>query len=246
MNTANDDASPLAGALPGEDSLPLLAAEIHSCRRCPRLAEYLDESRRRFPEYWSRPVAGFGDPEARLLLLGLAPALHGANRHGRVFTGDQSGAWLWRALYELGLASAPESLGGEQPLAAFGVYVSAAVRCAPPGNRPTPAEFAACRDHLRRELQLLPRVRVVAALGRLAHESLLRLHGVRPAAHPFRHGAVHHPVGCPYVLVDSYHPSRQNTNTRVLTWEMWLGALGKARELAGLPAARGGEGIPPG
>lgn len=209
------------------DDLLQLAAEIHACSLCPRLAEYLAGSRRDFPEYWSRPVSGFGDPEARLFILGLAPAFHGGNRHGRVFTGDQSGTWLWGALHELGACSAPNSHSGDQPMSARGVYVSNAVRCAPPGNRPTTEEFTACRDFLRRELELLPRVRVVLALGKLAHDTYLKLRGVKLSAYPFQHGAVHELPDGP-VLVDSYHPSRQNTNTGVLTWEMWTEVIQEA------------------
>jgi len=207
--------------------LQTLAAEIHSCGCCPRLAEYLEQSRARYPGYWSRPVAGHGDPEARLFILGLAPGLHGANRHGRVFTGDSSGRWLWGALHALGASSAPDSIDAAHPLALQGVWVSNAVRCVPPGNRPTGDELARCRDFLRRELEALPRVSVVLALGRLAHETYLKLRGLPLAAHPFAHGAMHALPGPPSLL-DSYHPSRQNQNTGVLTWEMWLGVLGDA------------------
>jgi uracil-DNA glycosylase family 4 len=214
------------------DPLHLLAREIHACRRCPRLAEYLDGSRRDHPEYWSRPVSGFGDPEARLYILGLAPAYRGGNQHGRVFTGDSSGTWVWSALYELGAASAPDSLRGDQPLEAYGVYIGAAVRCAPPANKPTLAEFDTCREYFARELALLPNVRVVLALGKLAHDSYLKGLGVKLSAYPFGHGAVHHPPESPYVLVDSYHPSRQNTNTGVLTRPMWIGVIREALRLA--------------
>lgn len=209
-----------------------LAEEIHACSRCPRLAEYLAGSRASHPAYWSRPVSGFGDPDARLLILGLAPAFHGGNQHGRVFTGDSSGSWLWSALHELGVASADNSLHREQPLEARGVWVSNAVRCAPPANRPTPEEFAACREFLLRELELLPNVRTVLALGKLAHDSFLKLRGLRLSAYPFAHGAVHAlPDG--YTLVDTYHPSRQNTNTGVLTREMWVNAIREALRLSG-------------
>ena len=194
------------------DSLPLLAQEIHACDRCPRLAEYLAGSREKHPEYWSRPVCGFGDPAARLFILGLAPGFHGANRHGRVFTGDDSGRWLWGALHELGVCSLPDSLGPEDGMTLHGIWVSNAVRCVPPQNRPTPAELAMCRGFIRRELELLPEVTTVLALGRLAHESYLRLRGLRLAEHPFARGAVHglpaEPSGksSPAVLLDSYHP----------------------------------------
>jgi uracil-DNA glycosylase len=205
-----------------------LGTEIHACTRCERIAEYLASSRRSHPAYWSRPVSGFGDPEAPLFILGLAPGFHGANQHGRVFTGDDSGRWLWGALHEAGVCSVPNCTRGDQPVELRGVYISNAVRCVPPGNRPTTAELAVCRDFLRRELDLMPQVTVVLALGRLAHETYLKLRGERLAAHPFAHGAVHQLPGAPEVLMDSYHPSRQNTNTGVLTWEMWTGVIRQA------------------
>lgn len=214
--------------------LKALNIAIRECERCPRLAAYLDESREKHPDYWSRPVSGYGDPRARLFILGLAPGLHGANRHGRVFTGDDSGRWLWGALYELGICSEPNSTSGSQPLQLSGVWISNAARCAPPQNRPSTQELAACRDFLGRELELLADVRVVLALGRLAHESYLKLRGLRPAHHPFSHGAVLELPGKPAVLVDSYHPSRQNTNTRVLTREMWIAVIQEALGLAGV------------
>jgi uracil-DNA glycosylase len=213
-------------------SLDLLAAEIHGCARCPRLSGFLEESRRKQPDYWSRPVSGFGDPEARLFILGLAPGFHGANRHGRVFTGDDSGRWLWGALHELGVSSAPNCTRADQPLELRGVWISNAVRCVPPGNRPTGEEFDACRPFLARELELLPQVRVVLALGKLAHDTYLKLRGEKLAAHPFAHGALHRLPGEPEVLLDSYHPSRQNTNTRVLTWDMWISVIREALQLA--------------
>lgn len=212
--------------------LEQLAAEIHACTRCDRLSEFLKDSRERHPEYWSRPVSGFGDPEARLFILGLAPGLHGANRHGRVFTGDDSGRWLWGALHELGACSVPNITRGDQDARLRGVYVSNAVRCVPPQNRPTTDELNVCRDFLRRELELMPQVAVVLALGKLAHDTYLKLRGEKLAAHPFAHGARHALPGGP-LLLDSYHPSRQNTHTGLLKWEMWTTVLGDAIEKAG-------------
>jgi uracil-DNA glycosylase family 4 len=214
------------------NGLLALAAEIHACSRCERLAAYLVESRRAHPEYWSRPVAGFGDADAGLFILGLAPGLHGANRHGRVFTGDDSGRWLWGALHELGVCSVPNCTRGDQPVELSGVYVSNAVRCVPPQNRPTTRELNVCRDFLARELELMPGVRVVLALGKLAHDTYLKLIDEKLSAHPFRHGAVH---ALSPILVDSYHPSRQNTNTGVLSWTMWTAVIEKALTRAGLP-----------
>jgi uracil-DNA glycosylase len=225
--------------------LAVLSSEIHACDRCPRLAQYLRKSREEHPDYWSRPVSGFGDPEARLFILGLAPAFHGGNRHGRIFTGDESGRWLWGALYELGAASDSNSTGREQPLSVRGVYISNAVRCAPPGNRPTGEEFDACREFLRQEMELLPEVRVVLALGKLAHDTYLKLRGEKLAAYPFHHGAAHDLRRGRPVLVDSYHPSRQNTNTGVLTWDMWTTVLENAAQAA-LMSAKGVRRTPSG
>lgn len=207
-------------------SLQQLALEVQDCTRCPRLAEFLAGSRQSHPDYWSRPVSGFGDPHARLVLLGLAPGFHGANRHGRVFTGDDSGRWLWGALHELGVCSVPNCTRGDQPVELRGVYISNAVRCVPPQNRPTTEELNVCREFLRRELELLPEVRVVLALGKLAHDSYLKLRGEKLSAFPFRHGRRHVLSGAGPLLIDSYHPSRQNTNTGVLTWGMWVSAIG--------------------
>lgn len=212
--------------------LQQLAAEIQGCERCPRLAEFLAGSRQSHPSYWSRPVSGFGDAEARLVMLGLAPGFHGANQHGRVFTGDDSGRWLWGALHELGVCSVPNCARGDQPVELRGVYISNAVRCVPPQNRPTSEELNVCRDHLRRELDLLPEVRVVLALGKLAHDSYLKLRGEKLATYPFAHQRVHHLSSQGPVLVDSYHPSRQNTNTGVLTWRMWTEAISLALTLS--------------
>lgn len=232
---------PDAPDVPAPD-LTALNAEIVSCARCPRLAEYLARCRREHPDYWSRPVPGFGDPAARILILGLAPGYRGANRHGRVFTGDDSGRWVWSALHELGLASHPVCLRAEDPIAVRGVYISNAVRCVPPANRPSAAELTACRPFLRRELELLPGLRVVLALGRVAHATYLKLRGLREAELPFRHGATYRLPEPPLFLLDSYHPSRQNTNTGVLTRPMWLAVLHRAMALAGYARAEEREG----
>ncbi len=212
-----------------------LERDIHGCESCPRLAAFLRECRAERPEYWARPVAGFGDPDARVFILGLAPGYHGANRHGRVFTGDDSGRWLYGALYELGVCSEPNSTGRAQPLTVPGVWISNAVRCVPPGNRPTGEELRTCRDYLAREMALLPRVSVVVALGHLAHQSYLRARGLTAAHFPFGHSRVHQLPSAPELLVDSYHPSRQNTNTGVLTRAMWIEVLDRALLLASFP-----------
>jgi uracil-DNA glycosylase family 4 len=217
------------------DSLRKLEHDIVHCQRCPRLlawcAQVAREKRRAYTDwdYWGRPVPGFGDPEARVYILGLAPGAHGANRTGRVFTGDSSGDWLYRALWETGFANQPESTRRGDGLALSGAWIGASVRCAPPANRPLPEEFARCREYVARELALLKSVRVVVALGRLAHGNFLVLRGLPRNAFPFSHGAVHE-AGA-FILLDSYHPSRQNTQTGRLTREMLRAVFHHARRL---------------
>lgn len=223
-------------------SLDRLDRRIVACDRCPRLRQWCAEvarvKRRAYldEEYWGQPVPGFGDPQARLYVLGLAPGAHGANRTGRVFTGDSSGDWLYRALHAAGFASQPGSRRRGDGLVLSGCRVGAAVRCAPPDNKPTPAEFEACRQWLDEELRLLPYVRVVVALGKLAFDSYLTLlrrkgfiaAGCRP---PFTHLAeCRLPDGLP-VLLASYHPSRQNTQTGRLTAPMLAAVFERARAL---------------
>lgn len=197
------------------------------------------EKVRRFRDetYWGKPVPGFGDPEARLLVVGLAPAAHGGNRTGRVFTGDSSGDWVYEALYRFGFANQPASTHRGDGLRLAGCYVTAAARCAPPGNKPLPRELDHCRPYLEAELRLLRRVRVVLALGRIAHETWLRAAGwwdrLRPAERPrFAHGTTATlPDGT--VLIASYHPSRQNTNTGKLTRAMWHAVFRRAKAILG-------------
>jgi uracil-DNA glycosylase family 4 len=222
-------------------ALAALTAEIESCRLCPRLVEWRERvarekvARFRDETYWGRPVAGFGDPEAGMLVVGLAPAAHGGNRTGRVFTGDASGDFLFAALHRAGLASSPVSRRADDGLRLFGVYVAPAVRCAPPANRPTIQERDRCAPYLARELELLTSVRVLVALGGYAWDAALRTVaalGHRPAAKPrFAHGAEAR-VG-PYQLVGSYHPSQQNTFTGRLTASMFDAVVARAIELAG-------------
>ena len=186
-------------------------------------------------EYWGRPIPGFGDKGARLAVVGLAPAAHGGNRTGRVFTGDRSGDWFWAALWRAGLANQPVSVSREDGLEARGVWVTAAVKCAPPQNRPTPAERDNCLPYLQRELVLLPTVRAVLALGAFGYEACCRVLGVRkrPA---FGHG-VEVPLSDGRFIVCSYHPSQQNTFTRKLTAEMLDAVVRRAWDLALLGAA---------
>jgi uracil-DNA glycosylase family 4 len=186
--------------------------------------------------YWGRPVPGFGDPRARLLVVGLAPAGHGGNRTGRVFTGDESGNWLYAALHRAGFASQPTSVARDDGLRLKGAFVTAVARCAPPDNRPTPVEIATCRQHLLAELAALDRVRVVVALGRVAHAGFLaaaRDHDIeipRPAP-AFAHGAEHR-LGRGMTLLCSYHPSQQNTFTGRLTRDMLDAVFTRARALS--------------
>ncbi|HEU4906049.1 MAG TPA: uracil-DNA glycosylase [Solirubrobacterales bacterium] len=220
--------------------LEQLAAEIHACRRCPRLVEWREASAaeppRRFQgeEYWARPVAGFGDPEAQLAIVGLAPAAHGANRTGRMFTGDRSGDWLYAALHRAGYADQPDSRHADDGLRLRGAYVTAVVRCAPPANKPTPAERDECLPYLKRELALLPRCRTIVALGAFGWDGALRaLRGLgAPAPRPrpkFGHCAEAE-VG-EWTLLGCYHPSQQNTFTGRLTEPMLDRVFARAREL---------------
>jgi len=222
-------------------ALAALTAEIVACRACPRLVSWREEVARakvaRFRDevYWGRPVPGFGDPEARILLLGLAPAAHGGNRTGRVFTGDASGDFLWPALHRAGLANRGSSRRADDGLTLTGVYIAAAVRCAPPANKPTVVERDTCAPFLARELALLTDVRVIVALGQFGWDAGLRaLAGLGSEARPkprFGHGA-EAALG-PYVLLGSYHPSQQNTFTGRLTPPMFDAVLQHAVELGG-------------
>jgi uracil-DNA glycosylase family 4 len=217
------------------DSLERLTTEITSCRTCPRLVAWREQigrdKRAAFSDsaYWALPVAGFGDPAATLLIVGLAPAAHGGNRTGRVFTGDRSGDWLFGALYRAGYANQPTSQSRDDGLELNGAYVSACVRCAPPQNRPTPRERDNCLPYLARELQLLPNVRVIVCLGKFAYDGCASLVGLkrRPA---FGHGVEAVLADGLHVLC-SFHPSQQNTFTRKLTVPMFDAIFNRTREL---------------
>jgi len=200
------------------------------CRRCPRLAEFLDEGRERYPAYHCAPVAPFGDERPRLLVVGLAPGLHGANASGRPFTGDHAGILLYETLHRFGWASAPVSSSATDGLRLVGCRITNAVKCVPPQNKPTPAEIATCNAFLAAELAALDRGTVILALGAIAHGAVLRAHGLKASAHAFGHGAEHRlPSG--RVLLDSYHCSRYNTQTRRLTTEMFREVVGRATAL---------------
>jgi uracil-DNA glycosylase family 4 len=224
------------------DALQALAADIAECRRCPRLVEWREQVARekraafRDQEYWGRPVPGFGDPAARVLVVGLAPAAHGANRTGRMFTGDRSGDWLYRALHRAGFANQPTSTSIDDGLELSGAFITAPVRCAPPANKPTPAERDSCRPWFDAEVSLLPDVRVVVALGGFGFGEALTLFGWGSERGPrpkFGHGVeVELPEG--RTLLGCYHVSQQNTFTGRLTEEMLDAVFARARELAEL------------
>lgn len=217
--------------------------EVADCNRCERLRTYCTEVARqkraayRDWDYWGRPVPGWGDPAARLLIVGLAPAAHGANRTGRIFTGDRSGDFLFAALHRAGLANQPTAVHRDDGLELKDVYIAAAARCAPPANKPLPEELDACLDYLERELDLLPNVRVAMTLGKIGHDALikaLRRRGAieRASSYPFAHGAVHRlPAPWP-AIVCSYHVSQQNTFTGRLTPEMFDDVIAQAMSLA--------------
>lgn len=231
-----------------------LVADVTTCRRCPRLVEWREEvartkvARHRDSVYWGRPVPGFGDPNARLLVLGLAPAAHGANRSGRVFTGDNpggSGEILYEALYRAGYATRPRSVGAADDLHLVDCYIAAVNRCAPPANKPTTQERDDCLPFLVRELRLLGRVNVILVLGGYAWDAALRVlagegHAVSPKP-KFGHGAEAE-VG-PYRLVGCYHPSQQNTFTGRLTTAMLDDVLARTRSLAGVDSGTNESGL---
>jgi uracil-DNA glycosylase family 4 len=220
---------------PRPDSLALVSEEVVACRACPRLVAWREEvaaTKRaafRHEDYWGLPVPGFGDPAAGVVVVGLAPAAHGGNRTGRVFTGDRSGDWLFASLYRTGFANQPTSVARDDGLRLTGVYVAAVVRCAPPANKPTVAERDACLPFLRRELALLGRARVVVALGGFAWDVCCRIEGLRPKPR-FGHGA--EAAGADRRLLGSYHPSQQNTFTGRLSEAMLDAVLRRAGELA--------------
>jgi uracil-DNA glycosylase family 4 len=229
-------------------ALALLHQEIVRCRACPRLVAWREEVARvkvrRFQDwtYWARPVPGFGDPKAGLLIVGLAPAAHGANRTGRMFTGDRSGDFLYAALHRAGFASQPDSVRKDDGLRLEGAFISAPVRCAPPKNKPLPEELASCARWFDRELDLLPAVRVVLALGSIGWNAVLShfaRHGValarpRPV---FGHGA-EAALRPGLVLLGSYHVSQQNTNTGRLTPRMFDTVLARAKKILGARAGK--------
>lgn len=238
----------LANRQARHEQLRILEEEIVNCRLCPRLVKYREEvarTRRRAYrdwEYWGRPVPGFGDRNARIFVIGLAPAAHGANRTGRMFTGDRSGDFLYNALYLEGLASQPHSIRKDDGLTLTDVYISASVRCAPPDNKPTPLEIVTCREFLERELNLFPQVRVVVALGKLAFDnylSLLKNRGAieRRSEYVFGHDREYCTGSGRPLVISSYHPSQQNTQTGKLTEEMFRRIFVRAKNRLTSPDA---------
>ena len=222
--------------------LNVLNAEVVACPLCPRLVEYREqiarEKRRAYRdhEYWGKPVPGFGDPHARVLVLGLAPGAHGSNRTGRPFTGDASGNFMYPVLHEAGFASQPTATDRNDGLVLLDLYITAAARCAPPGNKPLPEELTNCAPYLERELEGLNRLRVIVALGRIGFEAYLNYLKRRQLIaskreYEFRHG-VEYVLPDGRVLLGSYHPSNQNTQTGKLTKEMFQKIFKRARELA--------------
>lgn len=218
-----------------------LHSQITSCRRCDRLVEWREkvarEKVRRFAheDYWGRPVPGFGDRSARLWIVGLAPAAHGANRTGRMFTGDRSGDWLYRALHRAGFANQGTSQSRDDGLELRNCFVSSVVRCAPPGNKPLPTEITSCRPFLARDCELLPNVRVVLALGKIGFDNAFSLYKDRlglDCARPLFGHAVECPLPGGLLLLGCFHPSQQNTFTGKLTEEMLDSVIARARALA--------------
>jgi uracil-DNA glycosylase family 4 len=228
-----------------DPGLAALEAEVTRCRRCPRLVAWREEVARekraafKDDDYWGRPIPGFGDPAARVLILGLAPAAHGANRTGRVFTGDRSGDFLFAALHRTGFANQPTSVSRDDGLTLTGAWITAAVRCAPPANKPTPLERDTCLPWTVAELDHVSRIRVVVCLGAFAWDAALRLRAALghrpPRPRPkFGHGTLwYDDDNSGWVLLGTYHPSQQNTFTGVLTETMLDDVLRTAREVAG-------------
>ncbi|MDH5440388.1 MAG: uracil-DNA glycosylase [Candidatus Bathyarchaeota archaeon] len=219
-------------------ALKALSDRVISCRECPRLINHISmisrDRVRRFRNwcYWGRPLPGFGDPEAKLLIIGLAPAAHGGNRTGRMFTGDSSGDWLIKALCETGFSNQRGSVGTDDGLELISTYITAVVRCAPPRNRPVAEEIRNCSEYLLEEVRLLDKVEMVLTLGRVAFDTYVRYvyprdSGLKPR---FQHGGFYELNGMP-TLGTSYHPSRQNTQTGRLTWEMWISIFEKIKRI---------------
>lgn len=221
--------------IPTNLNLLYIQQDIRNCRLCPRLIEYIHsvgmskQSKFSQDDYWSRPVPSFGDSKASLLVVGLAPAAHGGNRTGRMFTGDSSGDWLMRAMFETGFANIPNSVSINDGLVLKNAYVTSVVKCAPPNNKPTYNEILNCATHLKKELSVLKgTLKVIVTLGKIALDSYCNLTNNRGLK--FRHGGIYSD-GDERVLIVSYHPSKRNTNTGLLTWPMWIKIFKKAKSI---------------
>jgi uracil-DNA glycosylase family 4 len=224
ISTIESDPARLAGA----GGVPLPPSEPHrNCPLCPRLASFREATRAREPEWFNSPVPAFGDPDGRLLIVGLAPGMQGANRTGRPFTGDYAGDLLYATLLEYGFAKGVYQARPDDGLTLVDCRIGNAVHCVPPQNKPLPAEINNCRPFLSATIKTMPRLRAIVALGRIAHETTLKTLGLRAAAAPFAHGALHQAGALR--LYDSYHCSRYNTNTRVLTPDMFRNVFAKVR-----------------
>ncbi len=219
---------------PEESLLYRINERITQCKLCPRLSNYIGQigksKVKRFinEQYWAKPLPGFGDIEAKLLIIGLAPAAHGGNRTGRMFTGDSSGDWLAKALFQTGFANIPTSQFRNDGLILKGAYIVAALRCAPPNNRPTPLEIANCSQYLQAELNVLYSTEVILTLGKIAFDAYCKASNLKGLS--FGHGSSYRIKG-DKILLASYHPSKQNTNTHKLTWQMWIDIFKTARLL---------------
>ena len=216
-----------------KNNLATLNKKIITCKKCPRLNKYIrtiaQEKVKRFSneKYWGKPLPGFGDPKAKILIIGLAPAAHGGNRTGRMFTGDSSGDWIARVLYDNGFASQPASQYNDDGFTLSNVYITAAVRCAPPQNKPLKNEFENCFCYLKNELEILSNIRIIICLGRIAFDACRKLLGIKNSS--FAHGKIIKHQN--KVIICSYHPSRQNTQTGRLNWNQWNSVFSKAKKL---------------
>lgn len=227
--------SPLAGPIAGsvtETSAPLAATFNPECRLCPRLTSFRNAERRTYPHYFNAPVPQFGDPKARLLIVGLAPGFHGANATGRPFTGDHAGLILYRNLHAFGFASKPESTSRDDDLVLLNCRITNAVKCVPPENKPLPGEIRQCNQYLTAEIRTLPERAVILALGVIAHKATLDALGESYIKYKFVHGA-EYACANGVTLIDSLHTSRYNTQTRRLTEDMFRAVIARARELVG-------------
>jgi len=210
-----------------------MMADLAECRLCPRLAGFLEDVRTANPDYFARPVPPFGVADPRLLIVGLAPGMHGANRTGRPFTGDYAGVLLYQTLYRFGFATQPESVSADDALRLLDCRITNAVKCLPPQNKPETAEIRQCNAYLRGELEMLPKGAVVLALGNIAHQAVLRAQGLKTRDYPFGHN-VHYPLPGGLSMHSSYHCSRYNTQTRRLTTEMFEAVFAAIRDELGI------------